>query len=65
MSTQEHGSSLFERKKYNLLHLHFKQHAYRFMLTFMKILIMYLKVKYCEVNKENNLNIAKKHLQSI
>jgi hypothetical protein len=35
-----------------------KQHSYRFMLVFMKILKMYLKEKYCEVNKESNLHIA-------
>jgi hypothetical protein len=28
-----------------------KQNASRIMLIFMKILEMYLKVKYCEVNK--------------
>jgi hypothetical protein len=35
-----------------------KQHASRFMLIFMKILKMYLKVNYCELNKENRLHIA-------
>jgi hypothetical protein len=36
-----------------------KQHASRFMLIFMEILKMYLKVKYYyEVNKECNLHIA-------
>jgi hypothetical protein len=35
-----------------------KQHASRFMLIFMKILKMYLKIKYCEVNKERNKHIA-------
>jgi hypothetical protein len=29
------------------------------MPIFMKTLNMYLNVKYCEVNKEGNLNIAK------
>jgi hypothetical protein len=35
-----------------------KQHASRFMIIFMKILKMYLKIKYCEVNKESKLHIA-------
>jgi hypothetical protein len=35
-----------------------KQHASRFMLILMKILKMYFKVKYCEVNKSSNLHIA-------
>jgi hypothetical protein len=35
-----------------------KQRASRFMLIFMKILKMYVKVKYFEVNKESNLHVA-------
>jgi hypothetical protein len=35
-----------------------KQHASRFMLISMEILKMYLNIKYCEVNRENNLHIA-------
>jgi hypothetical protein len=35
-----------------------KQHASRFMLIFMKTLEKFLKVNYCEVNKNSNLHIA-------
>jgi hypothetical protein len=42
----------------NANNLILKQHASKFMLIFMKILKMYLKVKYCELNKEINLHIS-------
>jgi hypothetical protein len=38
--------------------IHQRQHASRFLLIFIKILKMFLKVKYCRVNEESNLSIA-------
>jgi hypothetical protein len=43
----------------NFVSYDLKQHASRFMLLFIKIFKMYLKIsKYGEVNKESNLHIA-------
>jgi hypothetical protein len=47
--------TVHSKQIHEVLHNHFpylKLHASRFILIFMKILKMYLKVKYCEVNKD-------------
>jgi hypothetical protein len=42
----------------NNFHFILKQQCLQIIANFMKILKMYLKVKYCEVIKESNLHVA-------